>query len=92
MLGQDVVYDRVPYFYSDIGRSSLEYVGIGGAIDRDVVIERGSGHVSLHVHGGQVVGVATLDDAGEDALELGRAIVREHLDPDAAVARLGAGA
>jgi 3-phenylpropionate/trans-cinnamate dioxygenase ferredoxin reductase subunit len=86
MLGDEVVYDRVPYFFSDIGESGIEYVGVGGPMDRDLVIERGDGWVACHVRDGRVVGVATLD-AG-DALDTGRAVVREGLGPDEARERL----
>lgn len=80
-------YDRVPYFFSDIGKSSIEYVGVGGPIERDLLIARESGHVACHVRDGRVVGVATLDDAG-DALDIGREAAREGLGPDEARARL----
>jgi 3-phenylpropionate/trans-cinnamate dioxygenase ferredoxin reductase subunit len=36
MLGQDVAYDRVPYFFSDQYDVGMEYAGFGGAWDRVV--------------------------------------------------------
>jgi 3-phenylpropionate/trans-cinnamate dioxygenase ferredoxin reductase subunit len=36
MLGQDVVYDRVPYFFSDQYDVGMEYAGFGGTWDRVV--------------------------------------------------------
>jgi 3-phenylpropionate/trans-cinnamate dioxygenase ferredoxin reductase component len=83
MLGEPAVYDRVPYFFSDIGESSIEYVGLGGPMEREVLIDRDGGRVSCHVRDGRVVGVATLDDAG-DALDTGREVVREGLGADEA--------
>jgi len=41
MLGQDQPYDVVPYFFSDLADwASLEYVGLGGSFEREIV--RGS--------------------------------------------------
>lgn len=74
MLGQTVEYDRVPYFFSDIGPSSIEYVGVGGPIENDVVLQRGDGLVGCHFRGDRLVGAATLD-AG-DALDAARDLVR----------------
>ena len=42
MLGQDVVYDRVPYFYSDQYDSGMEYSGYVEPGGYDQVIFRGS--------------------------------------------------
>jgi 3-phenylpropionate/trans-cinnamate dioxygenase ferredoxin reductase component len=36
MLGQDVAYDRVPYFFSDQYDVGMEYAGFGGSWDRVV--------------------------------------------------------
>jgi 3-phenylpropionate/trans-cinnamate dioxygenase ferredoxin reductase subunit len=40
MLGQDVVYDRVPYFFTDQYDLGMEYSGLGGPDDR--VVTRGT--------------------------------------------------
>ncbi len=59
MLGEDVVHDVVPYFFSDLADwASLEYVGPARAWDREIV--RGSyesGEFSTwYVDGGRVAG------------------------------------
>lgn len=41
MLGQDVVYDRLPYFYSDQYELSMEYAGYAGPGDYNQFIFRG---------------------------------------------------
>lgn len=82
MLGRSVEYDRVPYFFSDIGESSIEYVGVGGPIERDVVLRRGDGFVGCHLRADRLVGVATLD-AG-DALDAARDLVRAGASEDEA--------
>jgi len=41
MLGQDVVYDRVPYFYSDQYDFGMEYAGYVGADGYDSLVLRG---------------------------------------------------
>jgi 3-phenylpropionate/trans-cinnamate dioxygenase ferredoxin reductase subunit len=41
MLGQDAVYDRVPYFYSDQYDLGMEYAGYVAAGDYDRVVFRG---------------------------------------------------
>jgi 3-phenylpropionate/trans-cinnamate dioxygenase ferredoxin reductase subunit len=40
MLGQDVVYDRVPYFFTDQYDLGMEYSGLGGPAD--TVVTRGN--------------------------------------------------
>jgi NADPH-dependent 2,4-dienoyl-CoA reductase/sulfur reductase-like enzyme len=40
MLGQDVVYDRVPYFFTDQYDLGMEYSGLGGP--GDTVVTRGN--------------------------------------------------
>lgn len=42
MLGQDVVYDRVPYFYTDQYELGMEYSGHLGKAGYDQVVYRGS--------------------------------------------------
>lgn len=89
MLGQPVDYDRVPYFFSDVGATSIEYVGVGGAIEDEFTVAHGGGLVSCHMRGGRVVGVAAFD-AG-DALDAGRELVRAGAGADAARRALGGG-
>ena len=38
MLGQDVTYDRLPYFYTDQYDFGMEYVGWADAAHSDVVV------------------------------------------------------
>jgi 3-phenylpropionate/trans-cinnamate dioxygenase ferredoxin reductase subunit len=42
MLGRDVVYDRVPYFFSDQYELGMEYSGAASPGDYDEVVYRGS--------------------------------------------------
>lgn len=86
MLGRDVAYDRVPYFFSDVGPVGIEYVGVGGPIEDEVVIRRGAGLIAAHLRDGRVVGVVTID-AG-DALDAGRELVRAGAGADEARRRL----
>lgn len=88
MLGLEAVYDRVPYFFSDIGDSGIEYVGVGGPVEEELVLARDGGHVACHLRDGRAVGVATLDADG--VLDPARAVVRDRCDRDAARARLAA--
>ena len=41
MLGQDVVYDRLPYFYTDQYDLGMEYTGHAPPGDYDTVVVRG---------------------------------------------------
>lgn len=90
MLGEDVVHDVVPYFFSDLADwASLEYVGPAKSWDREVV--RGSfdsGEFSVwYVDSGRVAGALSVDRS--DDLDTARRLIasREQLD-DAALARL----
>lgn len=91
MLGEDVVHDVVPYFFSDLADwASLEYVGPAREWDRELV--RGSyesGEFSVwYVHGGRVVGALSVGRS--DDLDHARRLIAagQPLD-EAAVARLG---
>lgn len=91
MLGEDVVHDVVPYFFSDLADwASLEYVGPARRWDREVV--RGSfesGEFSVwYVDEGRVEGALSVGRS--DDLDHARRLIasREALD-DASVARLG---
>jgi 3-phenylpropionate/trans-cinnamate dioxygenase ferredoxin reductase subunit len=91
MLGEDVVHDVVPYFFSDLADwASLEYVGPAARWDREVV--RGSfesGEFSVwYVDGGRVAGVLSVGRSQD--LDHGRRLIaaREALD-EASLARLG---
>jgi 3-phenylpropionate/trans-cinnamate dioxygenase ferredoxin reductase subunit len=92
MLGEDVVHDAVPYFWSDVGDwVTSEYVGVAvdGGWDEEVV--RGSmadGRFSVwHLLGGRVV--STLSVGRPDDLDKGRRLIRSREAVDAAA--LGAG-
>ncbi|MDO8210916.1 NAD(P)/FAD-dependent oxidoreductase [Conexibacter sp. CPCC 206217] len=91
MLGEDVVHDVVPYFFSDLADwASLEYVGPARRWDREVV--RGSfesGEFSVwYVDEGRVEGALSVGRS--DDLDHARRLIasREALD-DVSVARLG---
>jgi 3-phenylpropionate/trans-cinnamate dioxygenase ferredoxin reductase subunit len=57
MLGQDVVYDRVPYFFTDQYDLGMEYSGLGGPDDK--VVCRGNREdgefIAFWLSGGRVV-------------------------------------
>jgi 3-phenylpropionate/trans-cinnamate dioxygenase ferredoxin reductase subunit len=90
MLGEDVVHDVVPYFFSDLADwASLEYVGPAHEWDREIV--RGSyesGEFSVwYVAGGKVAGALSVGRS--DDLDHARRLIAAGapLD-DAALARL----
>ncbi len=99
MLGQDVVYDRLPYFYSDQFDLGMEYVGLAEADDR--VIVRGGlaarEFIAFWMRDGRVVAAmnANVWDVVEDlrALILSRAVVDESklADPEIQLAALATG-
>ena len=58
MLGQDVSYDRVPYFFTDQYDLGMEYSGLGGPDGYDQVVFRGDPggeFVAFWLSGGRVV-------------------------------------
>jgi 3-phenylpropionate/trans-cinnamate dioxygenase ferredoxin reductase subunit len=59
MLGQDVVYDRLPYFFSDQYDMGMEYTGYVGAAGHDEVVFRGDPHggefLAFWLSGGRVL-------------------------------------
>ena len=81
MLGRDRPHDVVPYFFSDLADwSSMEYVGLGGAWEDEVV--RGSledGEFTVwYLSGGRVVGALTVGRS--DDLEAARRLIAERVD------------
>jgi 3-phenylpropionate/trans-cinnamate dioxygenase ferredoxin reductase subunit len=59
MLGQDVGYDRLPYFFSDQYDMGMEYTGYVGAAGHDEVVFRGDPHggefLAFWLSGGRVL-------------------------------------
>jgi 3-phenylpropionate/trans-cinnamate dioxygenase ferredoxin reductase component len=99
MLGQDVSYDRVPYFFTDQYDWGMEYSGLGGP--DDTVVCRGNpadgaftafwvtadGRVSA----GMNVNVWDVSDAVQQLIRSGRPVPVERLtDPDVPLAELAA--
>ncbi|MCW2951675.1 MAG: FAD-dependent pyridine nucleotide-disulfide oxidoreductase [Conexibacter sp.] len=90
MLGEDVVHDVVPYFFSDLADwASLEYVGPAADWDQEVV--RGSfeaGEFSLwYLAGGRVGGTLSVGRS-EDLQHARRLIAAGTVLDEAALARL----
>ena len=92
MLGQDVVYDRLPYFFSDQYDLGLEYTGHIGPAGYDHVVLRGEPgrreFVAFWLADGRVLAgmnVNSWDAAGpiEELIESGRSVDDDSLaDPD----------
>jgi 3-phenylpropionate/trans-cinnamate dioxygenase ferredoxin reductase subunit len=59
MLGQQVSYDRIPYFYTDQYDLSMEYSGYAGSGDYDRLVYRGDRRsrkfIAFWLTGGRVV-------------------------------------
>jgi 3-phenylpropionate/trans-cinnamate dioxygenase ferredoxin reductase subunit len=59
MLGQDVVYDRVPYFFSDQYDLGMEMSGVASPGEYDEVVHRGDRgareFIAFWLSGGRVV-------------------------------------
>ena len=89
MLGQDVSYDKLPYFYTDQYDLGMEYAGwVPPGSDADVVI-RGDLHgrefiafwlVDGHVAAGMNVNVWDVSDAVQDLVRAG--LAGKTVDPD----------
>jgi 3-phenylpropionate/trans-cinnamate dioxygenase ferredoxin reductase subunit len=96
MLGQQVAFDRVPYFFTDQYELGMEYSGLGGP-DATVVC-RGNpeegGFIAFWLDGGRVVAGMNVDvwDVTEPIQALirsGRPVPVEQLaDPDVPLAEL----
>jgi len=92
MLGQDAVYDRLPYFFSDQYDLGLEYTGHIGPAGYDHVVLRGEPgrreFVAFWLADGRVLAgmnVNSWDAAGpiEELIESGRSVDDDSLaDPD----------
>jgi len=98
MLGQQVTYDPVPYFFTDQYNLGMEYAGFGGPHDR--VVFRGGRSVEAgfvvfwldeagHVTAGMNVNVWDVTDDIQAIIRSGRAIDPDRLaDPDVALGDL----
>jgi 3-phenylpropionate/trans-cinnamate dioxygenase ferredoxin reductase component len=92
MLGQEVVYDRVPYFYTDQYDLGMEYSGHAGPGRYDRVVYRGDvpgrEFIAFWLHGGRVlagmnVNVWDVTDAIQDLVRSTRQVDPEKLaNPD----------
>ncbi len=90
MLGQDVTYDRVPYFFTDQYDLGMEYSGLGGP--EDTVVCRGNPDdgefIAFWLSGGRVVAgmnvnVWDVTDPIQALVRSGREVPAERLsDPD----------
>jgi len=74
MLDMEAAYDRVPYFFSDVFDSSIEYVGFGGPVEDEIAVERDGGLMAYHLSGDRLTGVAKLDV--DDDLQGARELLR----------------
>jgi 3-phenylpropionate/trans-cinnamate dioxygenase ferredoxin reductase subunit len=84
MLDEDVIYDRLPYFFTDQYDLGMEYVGSVGPDGYDDVVVRGDTSVTrtftaFWVRDGQVVAGMHANDW--DAIEHIRRIVSSKVDP-----------
>ncbi len=90
MLGQDVVYDRVPYFFTDQYDLGMEYSGLGGPDDTVVVRGNPDGYefIAFWQSGGRVVAgmnvnVWDVTEPIQALIRSGREVPAERLaDPD----------
>jgi 3-phenylpropionate/trans-cinnamate dioxygenase ferredoxin reductase subunit len=90
MLGQDVTYDRVPYFFTDQYDLGMEYSGLGGP--EDTVVCRGNPDdgefIAFWLSGGRVVAgmnvnVWDVTDPIQQLVRAGREVPVDRLtDPD----------
>ena len=98
MLGEEVSYDRIPYFFSDQYDVGMEYSGY--ATSRDQVVFRGDRDggefVAFWLSGGRVVGGMNVNvwDVNEHVQELIRSRrvvdVAALVDPDTSLESLAA--
>ena len=92
MLGQDAVYDRVPYFFTDQYDLGMEYAGYAGPGDYDQVVFRGDEErrefiafwlADRRVVAGMNVNVWDVIDQIQDLVRSGRQVdVAKLADPD----------
>jgi 3-phenylpropionate/trans-cinnamate dioxygenase ferredoxin reductase subunit len=102
MLGQDVAYDKVPYFFTDQYDLGMEYSGYVEPDGYDEVVFRGSGpgreFIAFWLGGGRVlagmnVNVWDVNDKIEALVRSGRTVdVARLTDPDVPLEALAAGA
>lgn len=90
MLGQGVVHDTVPYFWSDLADwCTLEYVSGGSSFDDEVVVgEPGSGSWAVWYLAGERV-KACLSVGGGADLDRARTLIRSNEQVAAADLRVG---
>jgi NADPH-dependent 2,4-dienoyl-CoA reductase/sulfur reductase-like enzyme len=98
MLGQQVSYERVPYFYTDQYDLGMEYSGLGGP--RDTVVCRGNpeegGFIAFWLEDGRVtagmnVNVWDVTEPIQQMIRLRRQVpVASLTDPDVPLERLAA--
>jgi NADPH-dependent 2,4-dienoyl-CoA reductase/sulfur reductase-like enzyme len=98
MLGQDVSYDRVPYFYTDQYDLGMEYSGLAGP--RDTVVVRGNPDdgefIAFWMEDGRVtagmnVNVWDVTDPIQQLIRMRRQVpVASLTDPDTPLERLAA--
>ena len=98
MLGQEVTYDRVPYFFTDQYDLGMEYSGLGGPAD--TVVTRGSpddgAFIAFWMSGGRVtagmnVNVWDVTEPIQELIRVRRQVpVASLTDPDVPLERLAA--
>lgn len=90
MLGRNVPYDIVPYFFSDLSDwAAIEYVGPAYEWDREVVrgsLDEGAFTV-FYLSDNRVAGALTVGRSAD--LQQARRLIAEHTDLDGNVAALG---
>ena len=99
MLGQDVAYDRVPYFFTDQYDLGMEYSGYVEPGGYDRVVFRGdvsgasssrSGSAGGRVLAGMNVNVWDVNDAIQALVRAGQAVDTDRLaDPGVSLDELG---
>jgi 3-phenylpropionate/trans-cinnamate dioxygenase ferredoxin reductase component len=82
MLGEDVSYDRLPYFFTDQYDLGMEYIGSVGPEGHDDVVIRGDTKTRVFtafwLRGDQVLAAMQANDW--DATDHLRALVGRHVD------------
>jgi 3-phenylpropionate/trans-cinnamate dioxygenase ferredoxin reductase subunit len=96
MLGQEVSYDEIPYFFSDQYQTGMEYGGF--ATEWDEVVFRGDTEarefIAFWVKDGRVLAgmnmnVWDVNEAIRDLIRAGKAVDRKRLaDPDVPIEEL----
>ncbi|MBE0413718.1 FAD-dependent oxidoreductase [Yoonia sp.] len=81
LTGNPVVYDALPWFWSDIGALKLQIAGLSHDADDAIVVHRADGSLQSvwRLAQGRLVAVETLDSPGEHMLA--RRLIAEGLTP-----------